>query len=96
MEEIKTQEIYVKYPRFPELIKTHKDAMILASHQGGGAGADTTNNGSISTNAITVTIKSMAVESCTSAPLKKRLPGNLKVGRLKLMCCRAFGLSVEL
>jgi len=82
--------LYEKYPRFEELVVKHKEQMLLVAQSTAMAG------GTISHNALNVTIRSMAAESCTIEPLQKRLPGSLKVGRLKIMCARAFGLDVEL
>ena len=78
-----------RYPRFEELVVKHKESMIVGQSAFMG-------EGSISNNALNVTIKSMAAESCTSEPLVKRLPASLKIGRLKTMCARTFGLDVEL
>ena len=81
--------LHEKYPRFEELMAKHKEMMLIAQ-------STSMNGGTISQNALNVTIRSMAAESCTIEALQKRLPSNLKVGRLKLMCARAFGLEVEL
>jgi len=85
----KEMHIFKKYPRFEELMVKHKDSMLTAQ-------SSTLSGGTISHHAVNVTIRSMAAESCTREPLHKRLPGNLKVGRLKIMCARGFGLNVEL
>jgi Leucine-rich repeat (LRR) protein len=77
-----------KYPRFAELVTKHKEAMIVSNSGMGG--------GTISQNALNVTITSMAAESCTNEPLVRRLPASLKISRLKTMCARAFGLDVDL
>ena len=82
--------IFKKYTRFEELMSKHKDTMIASQSLSGA------NDGKISNNAINVTIRSMAAESCTCAPMQKRLPSSMKVQRLKLMCSRAFGLNIEL
>ncbi len=79
-----------KYPRFEELMAKHKDTMMAATQ------SSSSFNSTISNNAINVTIRSMAVESCTHEPLQKRLPSSMKVERLKIMCSRAFGLDIEL
>jgi hypothetical protein len=81
--------LYDKYPRFEELMAKHKESMLVSqSANMGGA--------SISSNALSVTIRSMAAESCTIEPMQKRLPSSLKVGRLKIMCAKVFGLDIEL
>lgn len=78
-----------KYPMFLHLMEKHKESMLLSQSN--------TNHGSaIENSAVDITIKSMAVESCTLEPLKRRLPTSLKVSRLKMMCARAFGLDVDL
>jgi len=87
--ELKRLEFYTKYPRFEELMVKHKETMLAAAQS-------SSSNGAISHNAVNVTISSMAVESCTIEPLQKRLPTSMKVGRLKMMCARAFGLDVDL
>jgi hypothetical protein len=81
--------IFKKYPRFEELMVKHKDTMIAAQ-------SSISDNSTISSNAVNVTIRSMAAESCTREPLQKRLPSSMKVERLKIMCARAFGLDIEL
>lgn len=82
--------LYEKYPRFEELMTKHKESMLLLSQSANVSGA------SISSNALNVTIRSMAVESCTIDPVRKRLPSSLKVGRLKIMCAKVFGLDIDL
>jgi len=83
------QKIYKKYPRFEELIAKHKETMLAAQSSSLGFGT-------ISQNAVNITVVSMHPDSCTQEPLQKRLPGNLKIERLKMMCARAFGLNAEL
>ncbi len=78
-----------KYAIFPSLLSKHKESMLVSQ-------PTSLSGGTISQNALNVTIRSMAAESCTMNPLQKRLPGSLKIGRLKMMCTRAFGLEVEL
>ena len=82
------------HPRFEELIVKHGDAMAAAQASAGHrAGAP---GGSLSHDAINVTIRSMAASSCGMEPLRRRLPGSLAVGRVKIMCARTFGLDVDL
>ena len=38
----------------------------------------------------------MASASCDMEPLRKRIPVSLKVGRIKAICARAFGLDIDL
>lgn len=78
-----------KYPLFLTLLEKHKNSMLLTLSIESGSMA------TIESSALELTIKSMAAESCTLEPLKKRLPISLKVGRLKMMCARTFGLDVD-
>jgi len=88
------EDILSQHPRFEKLTVKHKDAMAAAQasagYKAGGGG------GSLSHDAINVAIKSMAASSCGLEPLRRRLPGSLAVGRVKIMCARAFGLDVDL
>lgn len=45
---------------------------------------------------VSVTIRSMAANSCTMEPLVRRFPADLTVGRLKALCSRYFGLDIDL
>jgi tubulin-specific chaperone E len=78
-----------KYPMFLTLMEKHKESMLLSQ-------SNTNHGRAIENSAVDITIKSMAAESCTLEPLKRRLPTSLKVSRLKMMCARAFGLDVDL
>lgn len=49
----------------------------------------------MSSYAMSITISSMAADSCQMQPICKRLPSSLPVGRLKALCARAFGLDAE-
>jgi CAP-Gly domain. len=89
MERFKKLGLVEKYPRFEELVEKHKESMLVAH-------SNLMTNSTISHTAINLTIRSMAAESCTIEPIKKHLPSSIKVGRLKTMCSRAFGLDVEL
>lgn len=80
--------LFEKYPRFEELMAKHKEAMLLSRSANAGSG-------SIANSAVSATIRSMTAESCTVEPVQKRLPSSLKVGRLKIMCAKIFGLDVE-
>jgi hypothetical protein len=82
--------LFEKYPMFEKLMAKHKESMLLISQSTNMGGA------SISSNALNVTIRSMAADSCTIEPIQKRLPSSLKVGRLKIMCSKVFGLDIEL
>ena len=85
--------ILADHPRFAELTAKHRDAMTAARAAAAGAAAG---GGSLSHDAVNVTIRSMAASSCGAAPLRRRLPGSLAVGRVKILCSRAFGLDVDL
>ena len=80
-------QVLAMHPLFQELAQRHKDSMA--------ASATATGGGSVFMPPVNVTIRSMAADSCTMEALHKRLPGGLKVGRLKAMCMRAFGLEME-
>jgi len=81
--------ILAMHPLFNELVTKHGEDMLSINssrHISGGKLANET---------INVTIRSMAASSCTMEPLRKRLPGSLKVGRLKIMCTKAFQLDID-
>lgn len=87
----KLAEIYSLHPRFHSLLEKHQEIMmssISRSTQSGKA--------NIGDDVIGVTIRSMAASSCDMEPLRKRIPTSLKVGRMKAMCARAFGLEIDL
>jgi Leucine-rich repeat (LRR) protein len=89
VETFKKLGLVEKYPRFEELVEKHKESMLIAH-------SSVMASSTISHTAMDITIRSMAAESCTIEPLKRHLPASIKVGRLKTMCSRAFGLDVEL
>jgi hypothetical protein len=82
------QEEYLKqkHPRFAELADKYQS---ILKRQGG-------NGGGPSSYTATVTIISMASESCQVEPIQRRLPSSLTIGRLKSICWRAFGLDIDL
>jgi hypothetical protein len=80
-------KVLLLHPLFESLAALHKDSMAAASATAGGGGATLA--------PVNVVIRSMAADSCSMEPLQKRLPGGLKVGRVKAMCMRAFGLDIE-
>ncbi len=84
------EKIMKKYPRFDELMVKHKDTMIATQS------VSNANDGTISNTSVTVTLRSMAAESCTVEPIEKRLPSSMKVQRVKIMCSKAFGLDIQL
>ena len=89
----RTAAILADHPLFNQLTAKHQDAMSAAraaASSGNAAG------GSLSHDAINVTIRSMAASSCSTETLRRRLPGSLAVGRVKILCSRAFGLDVDL
>jgi Leucine-rich repeat (LRR) protein len=80
------EPVLALHPRFQQLAELHKDSMVTSATAVGGGPA---------MQPVNVTIRSMVADSCSMEPLQKRLPGGLKVGRLKAMCLRAFGLDME-
>lgn len=87
----KQVEIHTRHPRFHCLLEKHKETMmpsISRSCQSGQA--------NIGDDIIGITIRSMAASSCDMEPLRKRIPTSMKVGRIKAMCARAFGLEIDL
>ena len=89
----RTAAILANHPLFDQLTAKHQDAMAAARAAASGGN---TAGGSLSHDAINVTIRSMAASSCSAEPLRRRLPGSLAVGRVKILCSRAFGLDVDL
>ena len=79
-------KVLLLHPLFQTLAQVHKDSMVSVGTNHGGGPA---------TQPVNVTIRSMAADSCSMEPLQKRLPGGLKVGRLKAMCLRAYGLDMD-
>ena len=83
--------ILVMHPLFDELVKKHGESMISVTSSKALSGG-----GKLANDTISVTIRSLAPSSCTMEPLRKRLPGSMKVERLKIMCSRAFQLDTDL
>jgi hypothetical protein len=83
-------QIHVYHPRFRSLLKKHKETMMSSISSGPSSQAN------IGNDVIGVTIRSMAASSCDMEPLRKRIPTSLKVGRIKAMCARAFGLDIDM
>ena len=83
-------QIHVYHPRFRSLLEKHKETMMSSISSGPSSQAN------IGNDVIGVTIRSMAASSCDMEPLRKRIPTSLKVGRIKAMCARAFGLDIDL
>ena len=81
------------HPQYTALREKHKDVIVLAESSSTNQSGPRKSIASIVSN---VTIRSMAAASCSVEPLVRRLPGSLKVGRLKALCSRAFGLDVDL
>lgn len=88
----KQAQIHARHPLFQSLLEKHKDTMMMSSCSSNGS----TNQGNIGDDVIGLTIRSMAAASCDTEPLRKRIPPSLKVGRIKAMCARAFGLDIDL
>jgi tubulin-specific chaperone E len=87
----KQAQVHVCHPRFQSLFEKHKETMMSSCSANGSSG-----QGNIGEDVIGVTIRSMAAASCDVEPLRKRIPRSLKVGRIKAMCARAFGLDIDL
>lgn len=88
-EESKAQ-LLVEHPQYSALREKHKSLIISVQNQGGSSGSN------LASSVCNVIITSMAASSCCMEPLIRRLPGSLKVGRLKALCARAFTLDVDL
>jgi len=87
----KQAQVYARHPRFQSLLEKHKETMMSSS-----ASSGPSSQGNIGEDVIGLTIRSMAASSCDMEPLRKRIPMSLKVGRIKAMCARAFGLDIDL
>jgi hypothetical protein len=87
----KEAQIHTHHPHFKSLLEKHKDSMMSSSSISG-----PTSQANIGDDVIGLTIRSMAASSCDMEPLRKRIPTSLKVGRIKAMCARAFGLDMDL
>ena len=87
----KEAQIYAHHPQFKSLLEIHKDSMMSSSSIAGPS-----RQANIGDDVIGLTIRSMAASSCDMEPLRKRIPTSLKVGRIKAMCARAFGLDMDL
>lgn len=84
-------EIHSRHPRFHLLLEKHKETMMPSITRSGQSG-----QANIGDDVIGITIRSMAASSCDMEPLRKRIPTSLKVGRIKAMCAREFGLEIDL
>ena len=99
------EELLAKHPQYSRLLEKYPDLSSRVSH---GDVAVTATNENVHGNAgasssllladsmVSVQIRSMSAQSCTMEPLLRRLPGRLTVGRVKALCCRQFGLPVDL
>ncbi|KAL9186960.1 hypothetical protein ACHAXT_010680 [Thalassiosira profunda] len=87
----KQAQMHARHPRFASLMEKHKETMMASASSTGAMG-----QGNIGDDVIGLTIRSMAASSCDMEPLTKRIPRSLKVGRIKAMCARAFGLDIDL
>ena len=90
-ENAKQRQIHARHPRFQSLLEKHKETMLSSCSSNGSSG-----QGNIGDDVIGLTIRSMASASCDMEPLRKRIPRSLKVGRIKAICARAFGLDIDL
>eukprot|EP00977_Amphora_coffeiformis_P001503 scaffold294_cov221-Amphora_coffeaeformis.AAC.59 len=89
------EAILADHPAYTRLSKDH--ATILESIlQGETNGRNGSTNNSWSDSLSTVTIRSMAAQSCEQPPLIRRLPVTLTVGKVKALLARHFGLDWDL
>lgn len=88
------KKTYLKnHPRFETLVKKHSEAMSGIQSSSNSNSSSSTN---LSSDAVNITLRSMASSSCTIPPITKRLPSSLKINRLKSLCQRLFQVEVEL
>ncbi len=87
----KQVEVHARHPRFHFLLEKHKETMMPSISR-----SDQSGQTNIGDDVIGITIRSMAASSCDKEPLRKRIPTSLKVGRIKAMCAREFGLEIDL
>ena len=95
-------ELLAKHPQYSRLLEKYPDLSARVCH-GDASGAATNENSHGNTGSllladsmVSVQIRSMSAQSCTMEPLLRRLPSGLTVGRVKALCCRQFGLPVDL
>ena len=88
----KQAQMHAHHPRFQSLLEKHQETMLGSTSNSG----PTNGGNSIGDDVIGLTIRSMAAASCDVEPLRKRIPRSLKVGRIKAMSARAFGLDIDL
>lgn len=88
--------ILVQHPTYARLAQEH--STVLESIQAEAMGNNCMGNGSNhwSDSLATVTIRSMAAQSCEQPPLVRRLPATLTVGKVKALLARHFGLDWDL
>ena len=82
--------ILAAHVRYPVLSQTH--AAVLETLPGSGGGDGNTWKDAL----VTLTMRSMAAQSCEQAPLIRRLPSTLTVGKVKALLGRHFGLDLDL
>jgi len=80
--------IWARHPRYKELLEMYGEG------QGGQGPSEGT--GTLASELLAVRLVSMAASSMTTAPVDKRLPGSLTVGRLKQLLHRQFKLEPDL
>jgi len=80
--------ILANHPLYPALTAKHATSMMPLG--------DANTASSLGSDTINVTIHSLSAASCTVAPISKRLPASLVIGRLKQMCKRVFKLDIDL
>ena len=77
------------HPRYVLLSTRHADAMTSSARSSSSSG------GPMSSDVINVTIRCMAASKCDAEPLSRRLPRSTRIGRLRLLCARGFGLEPD-
>eukprot|EP01138_Halocafeteria_seosinensis_P002388 gb/GECG01002445.1/.p1 GENE.gb/GECG01002445.1/~~gb/GECG01002445.1/.p1 ORF type:complete len:639 (+),score=99.64 gb/GECG01002445.1/:1-1917(+) len=79
-------QILRKHPRFFELLGKHGD--IIVGNVSQRASSDT-----LGSNVVSLTIRSMAGNSCMMDPVQRKLPLTMTVGQLKQMAARSFKMD---
>lgn len=89
------EAILIQHPTYARLAQEH--STVLESIQAEAAGRNGgSGNNHWSDSLVTVNIRSMAAQSCEQAPLVRRLPATLTVGKAKALLARHFGFDWDL
>lgn len=75
--------LLAEHPRYFDILDKHGGVLLAAASEG-------SRSTSLASNVVTVTLQSMAAESCMIEPSKKRLPLSMTVGNLKVMMNKLF------